>query len=187
MGTLFWQLNDVWPSFSWSCIDYKGSPKLLYDMLAIVYAPQLISCTLDGDELQIWFVSDARIDQDNMVLDYAIYNGVTFKGEANEKLRSADKSVYQSPKLDCTIGYGSSKIHTILLEDLGIDSPENLIIEARISYPGQPNPEYKRIQKMIPKSDGAIIPYRSVQQIYDPKTRSKTEQTSILFKSAIVD
>jgi beta-mannosidase len=187
MGTLFWQLNDVWPSFSWSCIDYKGSPKLLYDMLATVYAPQLISCTLDGDELQIWFVSDARIDQDNMVLDYAIYNGVTFKGEANEKLRSADKSVYQSPKLDCTIGYGSSKIHTILLEDLGIDSPENLIIEARISYPGQPNPEYKRIQKMIPKSDGAIIPYRSVQQIYDPKTRSKTEQTSILFKQAIVD
>jgi beta-mannosidase len=187
MGTLFWQLNDVWPSFSWSCIDYKGTPKLLYEMLKTVYAPQLISCTLDGDELQIWFVSDARIDRDNMVLDYAIYNGDTFKGEVNEKLRSADMSVYQSPKLDCTIGYGSLKIHTILLEDLGIDSPENMIIEARISYLNQPNPEYKRIQKMMPKSDRAIIPYRSVQQIYDPKTRSKTEQTSILFKRAIVD
>jgi hypothetical protein len=187
MGTLFWQLNDVWPSFSWSCIDYKGTPKLLYEMLKTVYAPQLISSTLDGDELQIWFVSDARIDRDNMVLDYAIYNGVNFKGEASEKLRSVDKSVYQSPKLDCTIGYGSSKIHTILLEDLGIDSPENLIIEARVSYPGQPNPEYKRIQKLIPKSDKSIIPYRSVQSIYDPKTRSKTEQTSILYKRAIAD
>jgi beta-mannosidase len=182
MGTLFWQLNDVWPSFSWSCLDYKGTPKLLYDMLKTVYAPQLISCTLAGDELQIWFVSDARIDRDNMILDYAIYNGADFKGEANEKLRSADKSVYQSPKLDCTIGYGSSKIHSVKLKDLGIDSPENLIIEARISYPSQPNPEYKRIQKIIPKSDMAIIPYRSVQQIYDPKTRSKKEQSSILFK-----
>jgi beta-mannosidase len=187
MGTLFWQLNDVWPSFSWSCIDYKGTPKLLYEMLKTVYAPQLISCTLDGDELQIWFVSDARIDRDNMVLDYAIYNGATFKGEANQKLRSLDKSIYQSPKLDCTIGYGSSKIHTILLEDLGIDSPENMIIEARISYPNQPNPEYKRIQKIIPKSDMAIIPYRSVQQIYDPKTRSKKEQSSVLFKRRFMD
>ena len=187
MGTLFWQLNDVWPSFSWSCIDYKGTPKLLYDMLKTVYAPQLISCTLAGDELQIWFVSDARIDRDNMILDYAIYNGADFKGEANEKLRSADKSVYQSPKLDCTIGYGSSKIHSVKLKDLGIDSPENLIIEARISYPSQPNPEYKRIQKIIPKSDMAIIPYRSVQQIYDPKTRSKKEQSSILFKRRFMD
>jgi len=187
MGTLFWQLNDVWPSFSWSCIDYKGTPKLLYEMLKTVYAPQLISCTLDGNELQIWFVSDARIDRDNMVLDYAIYNGATFKGEANQKLRSLDKSIYQSPKLDCTIGYGSSKIHTILLEDLGIDSAENMIIEARISYPNQPNPEYKRIQKIIPKSDMAIIPYRSVQQIYDPKTRSKKEQSSVLFKRRFMD
>ena len=57
MGTLFWQLNDVWPSFSWSSIDYKGAPKLLHEALKTVYAPQLISCTTNGDELQIWWIS----------------------------------------------------------------------------------------------------------------------------------
>jgi hypothetical protein len=187
MGTLFWQLNDVWPSFSWSSIDYKGTPKLLYEALKTVYAPQLISCTTNGDELQIWWVSDARIDTDKMELDYAIYDGATFQGEPNAKLRSKDASIYQSPKMDCTIAYGSLMIHSILLEDLGIESPENLVIEARISYPGQANPEYKRVQKIIAKSDMTVIPYKASYSSYDPKTRSKTEYSTILYKRAVRD
>jgi beta-mannosidase len=187
MGTLFWQLNDVWPSFSWSSIDYKGTPKLLHEALKTVYAPQLISCTTNGDELQIWWISDARIDTDKMELDYAIYDGTTFQGEPNAKLRSKDAASYQSPKMECTIAYGSRLIHTILLEDIAIESPENLVIEVRISYPGQANPEYKRVQKIIAKSDKTIIPYKESYSTYNPKTRSKTEYSTILYKRAKFD
>jgi len=184
MGTLYWQLNDVWPAFSWSSIDYKGNTKLLHDYLQTVYAPQLISCTVKDEELQIWWISDTHIDSDSMQLDYAIYEGVSFVGEPDAHLRSKDKAIYSSPKLGCRIGYGSRLIHSIALKDLGIENPENRIIEARVSYLSQVNPEFKRIQKLIPKSDKGIIPYRSIQSIYDPKSRTKTEHSTILFKKS---
>jgi beta-mannosidase len=184
MGTLYWQLNDVWPAFSWSGIDYKGTPKLLHHMLKTVYAPQLISCALDGDELGIWWISDARIDSDSMVLDYAIYDGASFVGQPHSQLRSTDRSYYQSPALPCRISYGSHRIHAILLEDLGIDTPENMIIEVRISYPGAANPTFKRIQKLIPKSDQAIVPYLTTYKLFDPKTRTSRDESVIMFKKA---
>jgi hypothetical protein len=56
------------------------------------------------------------------------------------------------------------------------------VIEVRISYPGQANPEYKRVQKIIAKSDMAVIPYKASYSAYDPKTRSKTEFSTILYK-----
>jgi beta-mannosidase len=36
-GTLFWQLNDAWPSISWSCIDYSMQPKMLYSSVQNAY------------------------------------------------------------------------------------------------------------------------------------------------------
>lgn len=59
MGTLYWQLNDVWPSFSWSSIDYKGNPKLLFYGLKEAYAPQLISPDVSGaGTVNLHWISD---------------------------------------------------------------------------------------------------------------------------------
>lgn len=59
MGTLYWQLNDVWPSFSWSSIDYKGNPKLLFYGLKEAYAPQLISPDVVGaGTVNLHWISD---------------------------------------------------------------------------------------------------------------------------------
>lgn len=39
MGTLFWQLNDVWPCVSWSSLNYGGSWKLLHYFTQRFYSP----------------------------------------------------------------------------------------------------------------------------------------------------
>jgi beta-mannosidase len=38
-GTLYWQLNDVWPDASWSSIEYSGKWKLLHYAMKDAFAP----------------------------------------------------------------------------------------------------------------------------------------------------
>ena len=49
MGTLYWQLNDIWPGASWASIDYFGRYKALQYYAKRFYAPVLISCKEIGE------------------------------------------------------------------------------------------------------------------------------------------
>ena len=49
MGTLYWQLNDIWPTASWSSIDYYGRLKALHYYAKRFYSPVLISCIETGE------------------------------------------------------------------------------------------------------------------------------------------
>ncbi len=61
MGTLYWQLNDLWPVCSWSSLEYGGKWKLLHHMARRFYAPVLISSFQnDDDQLEIWVTNDRK-------------------------------------------------------------------------------------------------------------------------------
>lgn len=60
MGSLYWQLNDVWPSISWSSIDYDGHWKLLHYAARRFFAPQVIVAEHKDAATRIALVSDAR-------------------------------------------------------------------------------------------------------------------------------
>jgi beta-mannosidase len=58
MGTLFWQLNDLWPVASWSSIDYHGRWKVLQHEAARFFAPLLASVLQEGEHLDVYATSD---------------------------------------------------------------------------------------------------------------------------------
>jgi len=58
MGTLYWQLNDVWPVTSWSSLNYDGSWKLLHYEAARLYAPVMLALFVEGGEIRARLVSE---------------------------------------------------------------------------------------------------------------------------------
>lgn len=58
MGSMYWQLNDVWPGASWSSIDYFGNWKALHYQARKAFAPTtLVAENLDG-KTTVFVVSD---------------------------------------------------------------------------------------------------------------------------------
>lgn len=49
MGTVVWQLNDIWPVASWASIDYFGRWKALHYAEKRAFAPVMISCEETGE------------------------------------------------------------------------------------------------------------------------------------------
>lgn len=49
MGSVIWQLNDIWPVASWASIDYYGRWKALHYMEKRIFAPVAISCEEIGE------------------------------------------------------------------------------------------------------------------------------------------
>lgn len=57
-GTLFWQINDCWPTHSWAVIDSAGEPKAAYYAAKRFYAPLLLSLRHDGETIEAYLVND---------------------------------------------------------------------------------------------------------------------------------
>lgn len=84
MGTLYWQLNDIWQVVSWASIEYDGRWKMLNYMAKHFYAPVLISAYDKDDQLFVWITSDKN---------------KPLKGDATIKLRDFSGMVVASKKV----------------------------------------------------------------------------------------
>lgn len=58
MGTLIWQLNDVWPVASWSSIEYTGRWKVLHYAIKHFYAPLSPLLYITDDTLYVKVIND---------------------------------------------------------------------------------------------------------------------------------
>jgi len=57
-GTLFWQINDCWPTHSWAVIDSEGEPKAAWFAAKKFYAPLLLSLVREGESVTAHLVND---------------------------------------------------------------------------------------------------------------------------------
>jgi beta-mannosidase len=52
MGSLYWQINDVWPVFSWASVDYYGQWKALHYRSREAYKDVVVFATSQGKKPQ---------------------------------------------------------------------------------------------------------------------------------------
>ena len=86
MGSLYWQLNDCWPTMSWSSIDYEMRIKAAHYAAKRAFAPTLLSLTFDNsDTIRAHVVTDQQIGGDATIklrlLDFAGNDLWRFGGE----------------------------------------------------------------------------------------------------------
>ncbi len=103
MGTLYWQLNDIWPVASWASIDYYGRLKALHYYARRFYSPVLISCVEIGekttrpyvilDPYKFDYTTEAQLVITNDTLE-------GFSGKAVGCLRSSDGSIIKTLEWD---------------------------------------------------------------------------------------
>ncbi len=60
MGTIYWQLNDVWPSVSWSSLDHAIGWKTLHYHARRFFAPVALAARIDDGRLLVSGLNDTR-------------------------------------------------------------------------------------------------------------------------------
>jgi beta-mannosidase len=95
MGTLYWQLNDVWPAASWSSLDYDGGWKLLHYEARRFFDPVLLALYVKDGIVQAWAVND----QDRAL-----------QGRAAIQLQRFDGSPLMNHGIDIELPAGSSTL-----------------------------------------------------------------------------
>jgi beta-mannosidase len=67
MGTLYWQLNDIWPVASWASIEYGGRWKQLHHHARRFFQPLAVLVFQLGETVAAWAINDLREDADASV------------------------------------------------------------------------------------------------------------------------
>jgi beta-mannosidase len=108
MGALYWQINDCWPVFSWSSLEFGGRWKALHYAARRFFAPALVSAHVPGDEKAgIGNYITSTIHEVNI---YTVYDGVAAQdGTVKWALYNLDDQVIDQGQRDVALRYGEAQ------------------------------------------------------------------------------
>jgi beta-mannosidase len=95
MGSLYWQINDVWPVASWSSTDYFQKWKALQYYVKKSFEPVLVSPYKEGIEVKINVINDELI---------------ALKGKLNVNLIDFNGKEYRNFQYDVEIPANTNKL-----------------------------------------------------------------------------
>lgn len=104
MGTVVWQLNDIWPVASWASIDYYGRWKALHYAEKRAFAPLMISCEETGElsERPYCIVQPEPIEK-SARFHVANETMERVAGTVTWELRAPDSRILESGTQDITV------------------------------------------------------------------------------------
>ena len=82
MGSLFWQLNDCWPTISWSTVDYYFRWKAAHHAVKKAFEPVILTAKQEGGRIEVFAVTD-NLEINDAVLSVKIidFQGNVFVSE----------------------------------------------------------------------------------------------------------
>jgi beta-mannosidase len=146
-GCMIWQLNDPWPSTSWSTIDYYLRPKLAYEYVKRVYNPVLVSLDYKIKrykthfEADVWVINDLSKKLEDCTVDVSLVGTdvrfterVSIPADSSQKIGRLgwEFEKVKSPRVNARIVQGGRVIseneYDIGYSDLMKWYPEKLIL-----------------------------------------------------------
>ncbi|MBQ8868467.1 MAG: glycoside hydrolase family 2 protein [Oscillospiraceae bacterium] len=105
MGTLYWQLNDIWPGPSWSSIDYFGRYKALHYYAKRFYSPILLSCRETGERDTRFDVNMERTVPYQTKAELSVTNDTanTISGDVLWELRNSKGDILEKGSTSVTV------------------------------------------------------------------------------------
>lgn len=91
MGALYWQLNEIWPSFSWSSLEVGGKWKLLHYYVRAFFDNTLVTAYEEGEHLKVVLVRDDHHPEKahfTVTIDVFQWNSTTNKPLHSEQVNT---------------------------------------------------------------------------------------------------
>ena len=73
MGTLYWQINDCWPTISWSSVDYFGRWKAMHYFVKKAFLPTYPIIFKDNENLKVSVAND-NLRLEEVTLEVKLYD-----------------------------------------------------------------------------------------------------------------
>jgi len=135
MGTLYWQLNDLWPCASWSSLEYGGDWKAVQYFSKRFYSPILVSASQDENKPR----DDLRDDRELSGVDVWLTSDLTSaeSGVLSVEITTLDGEVlYESSNTVEIDAHASEPVQTLSAEsELSNVDPHNAIM--RMVFAGE--------------------------------------------------